>query len=190
MEPIMKVPTKCPEAMLAVALTLCCSLAAAQSTAPSTSSTPAPQSNPTPASQSNPTPAAQPNATPAAQPNPTPASQSTPTATSTPTPTSTANPANAATPNARNMDRPTAQQQFPATQQNTNQNTGTIGSPSQNAAAMRCASLTGIPKAECERRDSPDTDLPAGRTKGQVQRELQRQAEAERRATPPQQSNR
>jgi hypothetical protein len=43
-----------------------------------------------------------------------------------------------------------------------------------------CAALTGIPKAECERRDSPDANqnLPAGRTQGQMERQAQREAAA------------
>ncbi|HVF17541.1 MAG TPA: hypothetical protein VNA21_11540, partial [Steroidobacteraceae bacterium] len=54
------------------------------------------------------------------------------------------------------------------------------GGAQQGPALSGCAALTGIPKAECERRDAPaaNENLPAGRTPGQMQRQAQREAEA------------
>jgi hypothetical protein len=176
--------------LLAAAITLCCSVAVAQSTGSGTGSgtgnagtgsnpgarstpTPAAQPNQTPASRATPTPASQPNPTPASTPTPTSASTPAPTPASTPTPT-TATPATGGR-NTQNTQQ-NAQSQFPATQQNT----ATIGGGQQNAGMSQCAALTGIPKAECERRDAPaatDT-LPAGMTQGQMERRAQREAAA------------
>jgi hypothetical protein len=117
--------------------------------------TPAPSSTPTPASQSTPTPASTPTPTNASTPNPTPANN--------PTPTNAQNPNTQQNPQTR----------FPATRQNT-----TVAPGAQQNAATRCAALTGIPKAECERRDAPDASLPAGKTQAQAEREAKRAAEA------------
>ena len=174
--------------LLAAAITLCCSVAVAQSTGSGTGSgagnagtgsnaaarstpTPVAQPNQTPASRATPMPASQPNPTPASTPTPTNSSTPAPTPASTPTPT-TATPA--ASQNTQNAQQDT-QSQFPATQQNT-----TIGGAQRNAGMSQCAALTGIPKAECERRDAPAAtdNLPAGMTQGQMERRMQREAAA------------
>ena len=154
-----------PASILAAALMLSCGLASAQATSPAPATrpaaTPASQPNPTPASQSNPTPAGTPAPTSASTPNPTPASNATPTPASRPS-------------NAQNAQQQSTQPRFPANQQ---QSDTAVGGGQQNAAT-RCATLTGIPKAECERRDSTNTELPAGRTQSQAQKQAQREAEA------------
>jgi len=97
--------------------------------------------------------------TPASQPNPTPASRATPTPASPPT-----------------AQQRNDQTQFPASARQDNR-----ANSAQQAPLSRCAALTGIPRAECERRDAPDThDLPAGVTQAQMERQAQREAEAAR----------
>jgi hypothetical protein len=177
--------------LLAAAISLCCGIAVAQSTGSGTGTgtgtnsgtgsnpaarstpTPAAQPNQTPASRATPTPASQPNSTPASTPTPTSASTPAPTPASTPTPT-TSTPATSGQ-NTQN-EQQNAQSRFPATQQNNVR----IGGAQQDAALSQCAALTGIPKAECERRDAPaaNENLPAGTTPGQMQRQAQREAEA------------
>ena len=132
------------------------------------------QGAPTTASQSNPTPASTPNPTPASQPNPTPASTPTPTPASTPNPTPANDDAN---------QQQNTQTQFPSSAQRQPNNAGPRGQ--QQPQVSRCAALTGIPKAECERRDAPtDQDLPAGVTQAQAERQAQREAAAARDTAP------
>jgi len=132
---------------------LCCSGTFGQSTTPGTPA-------PTTASQATPMPATTPATTTSNNPAPTPANRPTPT-TSSPTTTGTQPPA-----------------QFPSAAQQPPNNTARGASSAANTNLSRCAALTGIPKAECERRDAPSRDLPAGVTPSQMERQAQREAEA------------